>query len=55
MFSYFSTYTEDDSLLLKTEVSVKVLHRMREETLGHGCVYSANFCAKNPPKADPKR
>lgn len=35
-----------DSWLLKTAVSVNVLHSIKEATLGHLDVYSANFWAK---------
>jgi hypothetical protein len=39
----------------KMAVSVKVLQRMSDATRGHGRVNSANFCAKNPPRAEPSR
>ena len=39
-----------DSLFLNTEVSVNVLHRISEATLGQLWVYSANFWAKYPPR-----
>lgn len=46
----FNTYTAADSLYVNTEVSVNELQRMSEATRGQFAVYSANFCAKNPPK-----
>ena len=38
-----STHIGADSVNLKMLVSVKVLQRMSEATLGHGRVNSANF------------
>lgn len=39
-----------ESWLLKMEVSVKVLHKINETTLGQFTVCSANFWARYPPK-----
>lgn len=40
---------------LKIVVSLNELHSISECTLGDLCVYSANFCAKNPPREAPNR
>lgn len=44
------TYKAADSWYLNTEVSTKVLQRIKDATLGHWAVYSANFCARKPPE-----
>lgn len=40
---------------LKIVVSLNELHSISECTLGDLCVYSANFCARNPPNEAPNR
>lgn len=40
---------------LKIVVSLNELHSISECTLGDLCVYSANFCARNPPSEAPNR
>lgn len=40
----------DESLYSNTDVSVNVLHRIKEATRGQFFVNSANFCAMKPPK-----
>jgi hypothetical protein len=49
-----NTYMGACSEYLNTEVSMKELHKISDDTLGQGCVNSANFWPKKPPKAAPK-
>lgn len=48
-FLKHTTYIPAESLELNIDVSVKVLHRTKDTTLGQCAFISVNFCARKPP------
>lgn len=49
------TYVLADFVCLNAEVSANELHRNIDATRGFLLVFSANFCARNPPSEAPKQ